>query len=380
MKRNLTKMRFLEEFRMKKINISKQRLRKLYEDKKLSSYDIAKIYKCNASVIQNRLREYKIKIRHPKEKIKISKEELIELYVNKKLSTYKIAKIYNCGSRTIYGILIRLGINPRQLKRIKISKDKLMDLYYKQKLSYSQIAKKYNCSASIIFDKMKKYKILPRSASEANTIYPKKDFSGNLVEKAYLIGFRLGDLNVKKEGYLIKVKTNTTKTEQVELIKNLFGEYGNVNVGNYKEKFFGMDIGLNKSFYFLVPKEDDIDKWILRNNKHFLAFLAGYTDAEGNIGVYSNRARVRIGSYDKNLLYKIHKKLISMNLQNTYRLETFAGTHNQNQDFWRVSISKKEDLLKLLKLIEPYIKHAKRCKDLKRARENILYRIERYKK
>ncbi len=111
-------MRFLEEFRMKKINISKQKLKRLYTNKKLSSYDIAKIYKCNASVIQKRLKEYKITIRHPKEKIKISKDDLIKLYINKKLSSYKIAKIYKCGSRTIHGILVRLGIPTRPLKRI----------------------------------------------------------------------------------------------------------------------------------------------------------------------------------------------------------------------------------------------------------------------
>lgn len=259
------------------------------------------------------------------------------------------------------------------------SKKELMDLYHKQKLSYSQIARKYDCTASIIFDKMKRYNIKPRDASEANTIYPKKDFSGNLIEKAYLIGFRLGDLNVKKEGHLVKIKSNTTKIGQVNLIKSLFIKYGRVNARNYKNKFFSIDIGLNKSFSFLIAKNDDIKKWVLRNNNYFLAFLAGYIDAEGNIGVYSNRARLRIGSYDKNLLKKMHKKLLSLRIHNIYKIETFAGTNNQNQDFWRVSINKKGDILKLFKMIKPLIKHPKRCKDLKIAEENIILRIKRDK-
>jgi predicted DNA-binding protein YlxM (UPF0122 family) len=369
----------LEEFIMKKIIISRKKLVRLYEDKQLSTYTISKILKCDPTVIQKRLKEYKIEIRYPKKAIKTSKKLLENLYINKGLSTYKIAKIMNCGPRTVYSKLVKYNIKTRPIKRVPIQKERLIDLYHNKKLSYSKIAEKYSCSPSIIFDKMKDHKITTRSLSEACTIYPKKDFSGYLIEKAYLIGFRLGDLNVKRDHKLIKVKTNTTKIEQVNLLHGIFREYGKPNIKEDKNGVFRFEILLNKSFSFLLPKKDNVEDWILRKDKYFLAFLAGYIDAEGNIGVYSSRARLRIRSYDKNLLRITHKKLKTLNIHSIYKLEAIAGKYNQNQDMWGVSINKKQDLLRILKLIKPFMKHQKRCEDLKTAEENILLRIRRNK-
>ena len=66
-----------------------------------------------------------------------------------------------------------------------------------------------------------------------------------------------------------------------------------------------------------------------------------------------------------------------MRIQNTYRLEMSAIKGNYNKDFYRVGINKKGDILKLFRLLKPYLKHAKRCKDLKIAEENIISRINR---
>jgi len=362
---------------MEKIDIPKKELEKLYIHKKLSTYSITHMYNCNPSVIQKRLKEHKIKIRYPKKKIPLTKSELEELYIKQGLSTYKIAKIYNCGSRTVYGILKRHKIKPRPVRRVHISKEELFDLYTNKKLSFSKIADKFSCSPSIISDKMKSYGITARDLSEATTKYPKKEFSGNLIEKAYLIGFRLGDLNVFKDHNLITIKSNTTKLEQVELIRTLFGRYGKLQVKEYEKGIFNIQESLNRSFSFLLPKEDSVKMWILKNKRYFLSFLAGYIDAEGNIGIYSGRARVRIGSYDKHILKAIHKKLLTFEVNNKYHLETIAGKNNQNGDFWRVFINQKESILNLFKLIKPYLKHEKRCKDLKKAEENIILRSRR---
>jgi len=270
-------------------------------------------------------------------------------------------------------------IKTRPVKRINISKEKLHALYYKENLSYSEIAKKYNCSASVIFDKMKKHGLLPRTNSEATTTYIKTDFSGDLTEKAYLIGFRLGDLNVFRQYLLVNVKSNTTKIEQVSLINDLFIRYGRVRIKEYNKGVFNIQILLNDTFSFLLPKKDSIDRWILDNDNFFMAFLAGYTDAEGNIGVYCGRARIRIGSYDKNLLGLAHKRLLKLGVHNIYHLETVAGKNRQNQDFWRISINKKEDVLRFIVLVKPYLKHKKRCKDLKIAEDNVISRIKEIK-
>lgn len=362
----------------KKIAISKYKLEELYVKNQLSSYSIAKIYSCDPTVIQKRLKEYNIPTRQPKRRIKIDKRELVEFYTKKKLSSYKIAKRLNVGRTTVYMRLRGYNIKTRPLKVVYISKERLKDLYIKKRLSLSQIAKKYNCSHSIILDKLKRYDIKRRNKSEANTIYQKKRFDGNVMKKAYMIGFRLGDLKAIQvdNNCNVVISTNTTKLEQVDLIRSVFGCYGHF----YEKEMGGVyytSCQLDKSFHFLVKKKDEIESWILNNENYFFAFLAGYVDAEGNIGIYDNKARFRVGSYDKFLLHQVYEKLNSLGIHTKYRIDSKKGK-NQNQDFWRVSINHKLSLLRFFKLIKPHLKHRKRVNDLKRAERNILERNAKY--
>ena len=86
------------------------------------------------------------------------------------------------------------------MQSFNISAEELKELYHNRKLSLYQIAKIYNCSPSAIFYKMNKFKIplrelfeainltIPRrsrSVAKAVIKYPKKIFSGNLMEKSY---------------------------------------------------------------------------------------------------------------------------------------------------------------------------------------------------
>lgn len=300
-------------------------------------------------------------------KIDISKEELEELYATKKQSTYKIAEIYNCDSKTIYRKLRQFGIQTRPIVKITIPKEELYHLYHVEKWPMSKIAKKFSCCVDPIFDRMKEYGIPSRTMSEAKTIYPKQDFSGNLVEKAYLIGFRLGDLNVYRNYDSVCVQTSTTINEQVKLLKEIFEKYSNVNVKKYSDGAFHIQVRLNKTFEFLVTKDDNIENWILESDKYFIAFLAGYTDAEGNIQTFKNRLRIRIRSCDKNLLYLAHQKLNEMGIYSIYRLELPAGIYKYNKlnkDFLGLSINRQEDIINLTKLMLPYMKHAKKRKIL----------------
>ena len=206
----------------------------------------------------------------------------------------------------------------------------------------SKIAKKFSCCVDPVFDRMKDYGIPSRTMSEAKTIYPKQDFSGDLVEKAYLIGFRLRDLNAYRDYDSVCVQTSTTINEQVELLKEIFDKYSNVSVKEYSDGAFHIQVRLNKTFGFLLPKEDLIENWILENDSYFTAFLAGYFDAEGNVQLYKNRLRLRIRSCDKNILYSAHQKLQNLGIRSIFRLELLAGIYKYkklNKDFWYLSIN-----------------------------------------
>ena len=348
---------------MKKVLIPKHTLLKLYGRDKLSTRAIAKSLKCGQGVILKRLKDHKIRIRHPNKEIKITNQELEELYIKRKLSTYKIAAMYGCDNKTVFRKLRMYGIETRPKIVINIPKSQLNYLYHKKKWPLSKIAKKFSCDTVTVFDRMKRYRIPSRTMSEALTKYPKKDFNGNLSEKAYLIGFRLGDLNAYKDGLLIYVQSSTTKNEQLELMKNLFQKYGRIWIKKYGNAF-KFQTALNKSFSFLVPSKDNIEKWILKSNKLFFAFLAGYIDAEGSITSYKDRLRVRIRSYDKGILSSIHKKLKKVNMHSTYRLEIAAGRYNNNQDFWSLSINKQADVKKLKVHLRSLLQHQKRRGDL----------------
>jgi len=360
---------------MRKIEIPAGELRRLYEKQKLTTYKIANIFNCDPSVIQKRLKEYDIPTR--RRVVKISKGELKLLYLRKNLSTYQIAKLYNCCPTSIYMKLRVWGIKTRPRKVVNIPKSVLHDLYIKKNLPLSHIARKYNCASSGLLRKMRKYGIKTRGLSEANMIYPKNKFSGDMIERAYMIGFRLGDLYARRGKYQVIIKTNTTKIEQVNLIKNVYGKYGHFYCKKTGHVFY-VQCFLDKSFSFLVQKQDRIEEWIMKKDRLFFAFLAGYIDAEGNIGIYSGRARFRVGSYDKHILWQVYQKLEKLNIHCKYRLESKAGKYNQNKDFYRVSVNHKFSLMKLIECISPYLKHSKRFKDITIAKKNIMARNEKY--
>lgn len=321
----------------------------------------------------------------PKEK-NISKDILIDLYLKQRLSTDAIAKLLSCKSHvTILNYLNKYNIPRRSKlgnrKSINISKKTLIDLYYNEKLTQKQIAKNFgNQSAEGIRRLMKIYNLKPRNYSETNTKYPKFNFGGNLNEKAYLIGFRLGDLNIYKVHELIQARCSSTIKEQADLFTNLFNNYGFVNITVAKRGTLEMIILLNQSFRFLVPKEDQIEKWILKDNEYFLSFLAGYVDAEGSYYMRKSRyKKSRIGwgvfevqTYDKNIIYTISRKLQSLGIMGTFSHP--KRRIRQNGEMWRLTIVKKQPLWNFIKLIEPYHKHKNKLIKLKEVKNNLILR------
>ena len=310
-----------------------------------------------------------------------TKLQLNNWYLKEGLSTYQISEICGCNPKTAYYWLKLFQIPTRPRKIIQSSK-KLIQSLYDQGNSMASIGKKLGCTSAAILRKMKKYKIKPRSSWEANIIHKRTNFSGILTEKAYLIGFRIGDLNTKNSRNFVKIKSSTTKNEQLQLMKQLFTKYGPVWIGKnlYKNRVvYNFATSLNKSFNFLIPKLKNIPRWIMKNNEYFYSFFAGYCDAEGSIGIYNNMAKLRVGSYDKTLLKQAHKKLLSLGIKNTFILETRAGIQTNgakhNGNFWRIGVSEKKSLFICLTQLLFYFRHPNRIKMAKLALRNLLSRL-----
>ena len=383
---------------MKKTNVAKNILEKLYANKKLSMAKIAKRFHCDPGTIQRAMRRYGIKSRTLSEaarEVFIPKQTLKKLYRQKKLSIEKIGKLYRCSHATILNIMKLYKLERRsQLgtrKPIIVPEEALNKLYSERKLSQAQIAKKMKCSRCAIEKLMKKYDIKPRTLSEAQMKYPKHNFSGDLVEKAYLIGFRLGDLWTAPAKLQIAVSCSTSRPEQVKLIRTLFQKYTKITIRQNRiikgQLITDIRFLLNKSFKFLLPKQDEIEPWISKNKKFFFAFLAGYIDAEGHIFVRLYKksktpiAGFEVQSYDKNILFQAWKQLNKLGIRCQKPLMSKpkgyiskSGIINR-KDMWRLSVNRKNYLLSLLNSIESCLKHGKRKNDLKDAKENLISRL-----
>ena len=339
-------------------------------------------------------------------KIKIFEEELKELYLNQKESARQIAKLFHCGKSTInsrlkdYGIKIRTHSEALKLikkdDKYKIPLNELKDLYYNKKLSMQQIADKYNLKHnSIICYKFKKYGINSRTLEEGIKLsiprrsrsiaksavkYYRKPFSKNLIEKSYLLGFASGDLYITKKEYgtTIYVQSSTTKEVQVDLIKNIFERYVNVNI--YKSKFnqYNISCNLDESFEFLLGyKNEEIPNWI-KTKDNFLSFLGGYIDAEGHFGISNNIGVFDLGNYNKNILFEISNRLKELKINIEGPNITVKKGHidkrgvKWNNNMWQIRIRKKRELYKFISFIKPHIKHKKRYNDMINVEKNLI--------
>jgi hypothetical protein len=216
--------------------------------------------------------------------------------------------------------------------------------------------------------------------------YPRWDFSGKLAERAYLLGFRLGDLHVALEELSVVVKCTSTGAEQVDLFQALFGPYGHVYTstsapaaGNFMKRVVRMQVGLNRTFEFLVPKEDRVPEWVLAGDEAFYAYFAGYLDAEGYVktclprGYLTEQVRVEIRSYDRNVLTQLGLALNERGIVcPPAKARVRAGYTNKagirsNGELWGLGISRKDSLDRLFQHIDPHVRHARRRRDMERA-------------
>jgi hypothetical protein len=88
------------------------------------------------------------------------------------------------------------------------------------------IAEAHGCSPATVSRKMSRYDIEARPPWRER--YPRHDSGDDPLEKAYLIGFRLGNLTVRRAELSIEVIMTTTRQEQVDLMHKLFDPYGHI--------------------------------------------------------------------------------------------------------------------------------------------------------
>jgi len=270
-------------------------------------------------------------------------------------------------------------------QEIVIPATDLKDLYLNKRLNTDQIGKKFSCSDVTVRNKLHKLGVKLRRAWDYDrSKYQKIPFNGGMAEKAYIIGFRIGDLNVYKtssNSKILIVRCHTTKKEQVDLINGLFKKYGHVNISRSKKHSYNVNCYLDESFGFLEVKVR-VPRWIKKDGLLGWYFTAGYVDAEGSFGINQGRGRFKIDSYDQKILFWISKFLKNAGIKNKLRLIYKKNKKRYDggiwkKDLWRLNINWANSLGKFIDKIYNLLKHKKRKEDslkvLKNVKERQLY-------
>ncbi len=272
---------------------------------------------------------------------------------------------------------------PRE--KIKVDKEKLKYLYIDKNLTPKKISEIFECNLITIRNRLKEFGIPFKNPSFARTRSKRKDFDNNLGNKAYIIAFRIGDLNVYKvsdKSQTIVVRCHTTQIDQIKVIKSLFDGFGKIttslNKGHYHINCF-----LNQTFDFLLPKNKTAWNWLKNDDELMPYFIAGYVDAEANFILNQGRARFKLDSYDYDLLLFINKWLLVKGYNARFRRiykkgDTWNGKFPLNKDLWRLNINDMVSLQKFIKLLLPLIRHKKRKIDMKLCLRNIECRQKKH--
>ncbi|TSC70207.1 MAG: hypothetical protein CEO12_522 [Parcubacteria group bacterium Gr01-1014_46] len=265
-------------------------------------------------------------------------------------------------------------------QKIVVSKKLLQKLYIKDNLTPHKIGEILGCSFKTIRNRLEEHSIPFKDPAYARMSYDKKDFKGTLKERAYMIGFRMGDLNVYKkspDSYTIVVRCHTTQEQQVSVIKSLFSKFGKVTA-SHNDGHFQVNCFLNNSFSFLLKKDDSVWKWIKNIDDDIVAFsfISGYTDAEGNFIINQGKARFKIDSYDSSILNWMSRWLKKKGINNKLRIIYKKGEKIPSQspfpkDLWRLNINDMKSLRLFILRLRFLLRHKTRILQANKSLSNI---------
>jgi len=314
-------------------------------------------------------------------KFDAERKQLNQWYWIEKLSTKQIARKLGCCQATAHKLMVKKKIDLREpCQRVRINRNELWKLYIDKRLSSRTIAKKYKCAYSTVDRKIREYGFPIRNLAQAHIKTKRRDFDGDLLEKAYLVGFRIGDLRVRKQysnSETISIDCGSTRMDQIEHIKKLFERYGHIWISKPTESNRRqIECRVNISFLFLIDKPRLFPKWICAENRLFLSALAGFIDADGSFCICKNSGTFSLGNYNQDLLLQIQKWLTRRGIKSYFSVMSSKGKkcfdkYIKNDDYKILSIAAKKDLYRFTSLILHFLRYSRK----KEAAREVLFNI-----
>lgn len=265
--------------------------------------------------------------------------------------------------------------------KIYIPNQELERLYVEELWSPKRIGELFKCDAMTVRARLQEVGVPLKTKSQAHTKYWRRDYDGTDIEKAYLLGFKYGDLNAyqpKGRSETIVLRSHSTYIDQCEVFKSLFRKYGVITTSQNGNKI-QTTCYLNTSFSFLLNKyPDNIQNWIQGSPERLSAFAAGYIDAEGTFGINQGKGRFKIDSYDYKILLDIYNYFLQNELNVKFRKIAVKGENDYGwiwkEDVWRLGLNESASLERMIKMVSPYMRHKKRIADSVEVLQNIAQR------
>jgi hypothetical protein len=307
-----------------------------------------------------------------------TKEDLERLYLHEHLSAMKIAIVYGLkypspktAESTVLHHLKKNGIGRRDCaEHVRKVTTEMVDEWverYRAGESLKQIAGE-EVDHVTVFLHLHKRGLQLRDKVEAQikavTKHKRTPFTGNMKEIAYLVGLTVGDLYVQRHGRAIRVRIATTHPRMASLFRDLFSQNGPVYEYPKESPIsyeWSLDCDLDESFEFLLDRDRYIEM-AFQDNGLFLAFLAGFFDAEGSLYYHKKRKHgafeMSLANMNETLLRRIVAKLSELEyvpaLERTKQNQEKAlrrGIKNSSEWIWCVRIWRYEDVVRLLRAI-----------------------------
>jgi len=317
-----------------------------------------------------------------------AREDLQRLYLEQRLSAAKIARVYGLkyassktAESTVLHHLKKNGIKRRDAaEHIRKVTEEMVDAWV-QRYQKGESLKQIGGDAVgpvTVFNHLRRRGLQLRDKVKAQIKAVKKfekvSFDGDAYQKGYLLGFARGDLNVKRHGRAIRVRTASTHPAMIDLMTSLMVPHGPVRVRPRLSKLAGyewsFEAELDASFSFLLEGRLTVPSGI-QSHDFVLGYLAGLFDAEGSLWLRADRAfepRMSFSNNSVELLLWVQSSLSMLGFRAHLGRPDSNGV--RQLQLWRVI-----EILSLLKMLR--LKHPEKKAKVKLILETIAPELRR---
>ncbi len=224
-----------------------------------------------------------------------NRELLRRLYCTDGKSLKQIAVLAGTTKSDVHYWMVKHGIPRREwsANTPKCDPRQIHELYWNQGKTIRAVAKLTGISFTTARNHLLRETASGPLRSRWTVKYPRTPFSGDDMERAYLLGLRGGDLNAARTSRnSVMVRVSTTHPSILDLFLKTFGHYGHCGVVPRQVFLTGYDwqarAYLDNSFSYLIRKPQTVPT----AEAEFYEFLAGVSDSDGSWVITHDGARL----------------------------------------------------------------------------------------